>query len=418
MKFMKWKDPVLLLLGIGTSNIGAWVYLIALNLIVLDMTGSPLAVSILYILLPVATLCTNFWSGSFIDRLNKRNLMISLDVIKASLILVFPFIDSIVLIYVFVFVINIASSIFGPTSMVYMTKLVPKGDRQRFNSLRNFINSCGFILGPSIAGSLFMMGSPYLAIQLNAVALFISAVIILLLPNLELRNEKVISGKINLAIIANDWKKVVCFSKSNAHVALVYVLFSGVIVFMSALDSLEAVFATEVLSLSESTYGFLVSVAGIGIILGSLANALFAKYLKLNILMGFGTILTSVGYLIFAFSSAFIGAAIGFLTLTFGLSFANTGFLTFYQNNVPVEMMGRFSSVFGMVEALFVTLFTAAIGLFAELFEIRQTYIVGSFAFLILGVVINMVVLNKSKGNYYNPEEVEWTREIKQETNV
>ncbi|MBN6205305.1 MFS transporter [Ralstonia pickettii] len=405
MKLSKWKDPVLLLSGIGISNLGAWVYLIALNLIVLDMTGSPLAVSILYILIPIATLCTNFWSGSFIDRLNKRNLMISLDIIRATFILALPFMDSIALIYIFVFVINIASSIFGPTSMVYMTKLVPKEDRQRFNALRNFINSCGFILGPSIAGVLFMFGSPYLAIQLNAVALFLSALIIFLLPNLELQNEKVISERVSIAIIATDWKKVAGFSKSNSHIALVYVLFSGVIVFMSALDSLEAAFATEVLLLSESAYGFLVSVAGIGIILGSLINALFTRYLKLNILIGFGSILTSAGYLIFAFSNDFIWAAIGFLTLTFALSFANTGFLTFYQNNVPVEMMGRFSSIFGMVEALFITIFTALIGLFAELFEIRQTYIVASFAFLVLGVVISVIVLNKAKRKYYNYEE-------------
>lgn len=405
MKFMKWKDPLLLLSGIGISNLGAWVYLIALNLIVLDMTASPLAVSVLYILIPVATLCTNFWSGSFIDRLNKRNVMIVLDVIRAVLIFALPFMDSIVLIYVFVFMINIASSIFEPTSMVYMTKLVPKGDRQRFNALRNFINSCGFILGPSIAGVLFLFGSPYLAIQLNAVALFISAVIILFLPNLELRNEKVISEKVSMAIIFNDWKRVVSFSKLHTHIALVYVLFSGVIVFMSALDSLEAAFATEVLSLSESTYGFLVSIAGMGIIAGSLINALFTKYLKLYILIGFGSISTSVGYLIFSFSSDFILAAIGFFLLTFALSFANTGFLTFYQNNVPVEMMGRFSSVFGLIEAMFIILFTAAIGMFAELFEIRATYIAGSIAFLILGVVINVIVLNKSKRNYYHQEE-------------
>ena len=45
MKFMKCNNPVLLLLGIGISNLGAWVYLIALNLIVLDITDSPLVIS-------------------------------------------------------------------------------------------------------------------------------------------------------------------------------------------------------------------------------------------------------------------------------------------------------------------------------------------------------------------------------------
>jgi MFS family permease len=404
MSVVTWKYPILLLMGIGVSNLGAWVYLIALNLIVLDMTGSPLAVSILYILIPVAALFTNFWSGSFIDRLNKRNLMISLDVIRAILIFVLPFTDSLFLIYVNVFLINMASSIFEPTSMVYMTKLIPKKDRQRFNALRNFINSCGFILGPSVAGFLFIFGSPYLAIQLNSIALFMSAFIILFLPNLEWGRENVFSENLSMKLIINDWKKVLHFSKFNVHISLVYLLFSGMTVFMTALDSLEAAFAIEVLSLSESAYGFLVSVAGTGIIAGSFINALFVKHLKINTLIGMGAIFTPIGYIIFAFSQNFTWASIGFFTLTFALSFANTGFLTFYQNNVSVDIMGRFSSVLNMLEALFIILLTVAIGLFADLFEIRLTYIIGTFGFLMLGMIINIVVFDRSKRVYYYQE--------------
>ena len=87
------------------------MYLIALNLIVLDFTGSPFAVSLLYILIPVTTLFTNFWAGSFIDRLNKRNLMISLDLIRAILILPFHYGVNCNDLYVCVFL-NIASSDF------------------------------------------------------------------------------------------------------------------------------------------------------------------------------------------------------------------------------------------------------------------------------------------------------------------
>ena len=404
LKLIKWKNPLLLLLGIGISNLGAWIYLIAINLIVLDRTGSPLAVSVLYILIPVATLCTNFWSGSFIDRLNKRNLIIFLDLIRALFIFLLPFMASLILIYLWVFIINIASSIFEPTSMVYMTKLIPTTDRQRFNALRNFINSSGFILGPSIAGFLFLIGSPYLAIQLNSLALCMSAIIIFLLPKLELRGETVISEKVSVRVIKNDWREILRFSKSNTHITLVYVLFSGITVFMTALDSLEAAFATNVLSLSESAYGFLVSIGGIGIIIGSLTNALLANRLKVNLLIGFGAIFTPFGYLIFAFSQNFVWASIGFFTLTFALSFANTGFLTFYQNNVPVDIMGRFSSLFGVLEALLIIMFTGIAGVFSELYEMRIIYIIGSFAFLALGFIVNLVTLDKSKKAFYCQE--------------
>ncbi|MED0666090.1 MFS transporter [Bacillus badius] len=398
---MKWKNPLLLLVGIGISNVGAWVYLIALNLIILDMTGSPLAVSILYILLPLAALFTNVWSGTFIDRLNARNLMIFLDFIRALFIFTLPFLDSLFLIYFVVFIINIASSIFEPASMVYMTKLISKTDRQRFNAMRNFIHSCGFILGPSIAGFLFIIGSPYLAIQMNSIALFLSAIVLLLLPNAEIQKGRILSEKMKLSLIYNDWKSILKFSRTNMHVTLVYLLFSVMTVFMTALDSLEAAFATEVLTLSESTYGFLVSIAGVGIIGGSLVNAVFANQLKLTTLIGLGAFFTTIGYIIFAFSNDFIGASIGFFTLTFFLSFANTGFLTFYQNNVPVDIMGRFSSILGILEACLIIVCTVIIGLSAELFDIRPIYIIGSFAFLILGLMINFIVSDRSKRSYY-----------------
>lgn len=405
MDFLRWKYPSLLLLGIGISNLGAWIYLIALNLIVLKLTGSPLAVSVLYILVPIAQLVTNFWAGSFIDRLNQKKLMISLDLSRSLLIFILPFLDSLFAIYILVFLINIGSSIFEPTSMVYMTKLIPENNRQKFNALRNFINSCGFILGPSIAGVLFLLGSPEFAIFTNSIALLFSTVIIMLLPNLKVIKEET-HEKINMKSILNDWKEIIRYGKRHMHITIVYILFGGMTVFMTALDSLEAVFSTEVLLLSETTYGFLVSIAGIGIVFGSLINAVLSKHLKIHLLIGFGAIFTPVGYLIFSFSNEFIVAAIGFFLLTFSLSFVNTGFLTFYQNNVPVNIMGRFSSVFGIIEAILIIIVTIIIGLSADLFNIRIVYIIGSVAFLVLGMILHITVQRKSESKYYKQQIV------------
>lgn len=67
-----WRYPIILLSSIGISSIGDWIYFIALNLIVLNLTESALAVSGLYIVRALSTLFTNFWSGSLIDRFNKN----------------------------------------------------------------------------------------------------------------------------------------------------------------------------------------------------------------------------------------------------------------------------------------------------------------------------------------------------------
>ncbi|WP_223637005.1 MFS transporter [Planococcus sp. 4-30] len=392
-----WKYFLLLLGGIGISNIGAWVYLIALNLIILNETGSPLAIALLYILGPIATICSNSWVGSLIDRINTRKFMIGLNISRALCIALIPVLPSLFYVYVIVFLINIGSAMFEPTSMVYMTKLIPEKDRQRFNALRSFINSCGTLIGPAIAGLLFWMGTPYTAIYVNSVALILSAFIILLLPNVDSQTVSSETEKLSWKMIKDDFQVVYKFSHTHTFILKVYLLFVGMTIFMTALDSLEAAFAKEVIGMSDTSYGFLLSIFGTGIILGSLINTIFSKQLAVNLLIGAGSILTAAGYIALYSSQGFISAAIGTFMIGFAITFANTGYLTFYQNNVPVKMMGRFSSLFSIVEAVFIIILTVIIGLAAELISIRPVGLIGSFTFLLLGIMAFKTVTAKRR---------------------
>lgn len=395
------KYPLILLGGIGISNVGAWVYLIALNLIILNETGSPLAIALLYILSPIATICSNAWSGSLIDRVNTRRLMMGLDIFRAICIALIPFLSSLTYVYVLAFIIHMGSAIFQPTSMVYMTKLIPEQDRQRFNALRSFINSCGSLIGHAIAGILFWMGTPYTAIHVNAVALFISALLIMMLPNVDSRLKEIEGQRFTWDMIKSDVRIVFNFSKDNIYVTNIYVLFCCTTLFMTAIDSLEAAFAKGILSISDTYYGFLLSVFGAGIIIGSIINSVFSKQLAVNLLIGIGTIFTSLGYIVLYSSSGFISAVPGVFLIGFAVTFANTGYLTFYQKHVPVRMMGRFGSIFSVIEAGFIVAFTILIGLAAELTSIRPVGLIGSFSFFLLGLFVLKVVSGAKRQKYF-----------------
>ncbi|MBS7719357.1 MFS transporter, partial [Vibrio cholerae] len=93
------------------------------------------------------------------------------------------------IVYVFVFFISMASAIYEPTAMTYMTKLIPVEKRQRFNSLRSLIGSGAFLIGPAIAGVLLIASTPEFAIYINAIAFLLSGVITLLLPNLDKKSD-------------------------------------------------------------------------------------------------------------------------------------------------------------------------------------------------------------------------------------
>ncbi|PFB79977.1 MFS transporter [Bacillus thuringiensis] len=402
-----WKYPLLLLSGVGIANLGAWIYLIALNVLVYNMGGSALAVATLYVIKPLATLFTNAWSGSMIDRLNKRKLMIHLDIYRALFIAILPLLPSLWIVYVFVFFISMASAIYEPTAMTYMTKLIPVEQRQRFNSLRSLIGSGAFLIGPAIAGVLLIASKPEFAIYMNAIAFLLSGLITLLLPNLDKKEASdTTSNTLSLTVLKKDWNTVINFSRKHVYVVCVYFLFQSMFVLATATDSLELSFAKEVLLLTDSEYGFLVSIAGAGFILGAITNTILSKKLAHSFLIGIGSLFIAIGYLIYAFSNIFLIAAIGFFILSFSMAYANTGFYTFYQNNVPVHIMGRIGSIYGLVIALVTIFITILSGVATQFISIQLVVIVGSLIMLFITIVLCVFTLFPSQSKLYSTESI------------
>jgi len=398
-----WRYPSILLFSIGVSSVGSWIYFIALNLIVLNLTGSAIAVSGLYIVRASSTLFASFWSGSLIDRLNKKYLMIVLNLFESLLIVTLPFFSTLTWIYFMVFIITMASSMYHPTSMTYITKLIPPEQRKRFNSLRSFLDSGAFITGPAIAGLLFTIGSPHMAIYLNAIALFLSACITFGMPNVE-ANQQLASKadeKISYKVIFSDWKLVIRFSLENPYIMMIYILFSAMIVMMTATDSLEAAFATQILSLSEGEYGVLVGIAGAGLLVGSLTNTAIVEKVPTAWLIGMGSLITALGYLTFTSSYTFLIASFGCFILSFATAFANTGFHTFYQNNIPVDSMGRIGSIYGFVEALFIIIITAIFGIAAEITSIRYVIVPAAIIMFVVATILLILNIQPSKAKFY-----------------
>lgn len=406
--FLKdWKYPLLLLSGVGIANLGAWIYLIALNVLVYHMGGSALAVATLYVIKPLATLFTNAWSGSMIDRLNKRKLMIHLDIYRALFIAILPLLPSLWIVYVFVFFISMASTIYEPTAMTYMTKLIPVEQRQRFNSLRTLIGSGASLIGPAVAGGLLIAGTPEFAIYMNAIAFLLSGFITLLLPNLDKKEASdTTSNTLSLTVLKKDWNTVINFSRKHVYVVCVYFLFQSMFVLATATDSLELSFAKEVLLLTDSEYGFLVSIAGAGFILGAITNTILSKKLAHSFLIGIGSLFIAIGYLIYAFSNIFLIAAIGFFILSFSMAYANTGFYTFYQNNVPVHIMGRIGSIYGLVIALVTIFITILSGVATQFISIQLVVIVGSLIMLFITIVLCVFTLFSSQSKLYSTESL------------
>ena len=396
MNSFNWKFPFIYLCSVGIANIGGWIYLLAINLMVLEITGSALAVAALYMIKPITQLLVGSWAGSIIDRVSTKHIMVSLDVIRAVLIFFIPFTDSILFIYILVFFIQIAGAIFEPASFTYMTLLLPEHIRNRFNAILSFVHSGAFVTGPLIAGVLFMIGSLKEALFVNVVIFLVCAALALLLPR-KMSLATIEISRITWLNIRDDWSLVVHFSKKSIPFFILYMMFQMVMLLTAALDSMEVAFAKKVLNLSNTAYGSLVTIAGIGFLVGAVCTNVLVRFMPAKLLMSTGTLFISIGYVIYSFSTTYLLASIGVFVLSFFLSISNTGFMTYIQSNIPADMMGRISSLYEMLSSFVQIIVILFLGLASQWFSVKEVVIGGSI--LMFCVALGLTLLSANQSN-------------------
>lgn len=373
-----------LLTSIGLSNIGEWIYFIALNMMILSNGGNAFSVGILYIIRPVASLLTNMSFSAYIDRLSKKKWMILLSFCRAVLVGSLIFNQRLGFIYIVVFMIQVCSSIYDPLSLGYVKLAIPKSKIKKFNSWKNLVSSGGFLIGPAIAGLLLSFGTPLIAIIVNTLALLSAGCIQGFLPNYA--NAEVENGK-KFSFI-EDNKRALTFLKeyylANKKIVLVYVLISSLTILAAGLDSVEAAFSIDILLLSEGQYGLLVSISGAGFVVGSILNSFIVDKLTIKQLILFGSIFYVAGYLLFSTSFSFGMASVGFFLISFALAYINTGFISFIQLVFPENKIGQLTTAFNTLNSIMEMAIVAAVSGLGSVMNIR---------FVLIGTELVMVLI-------------------------
>lgn len=93
--------------------------------------------------------------------------------------------------------------------------------------------------------------------------------------------------------------------------------------------------------------------------------------------------------------------------------FINAGMMTFYQNNVPVEVMGRVTSIFQLIQSVIQVVFILAVGFAGDLVSLRVTIVSLSLVMLLSSLVFSYVVLKPAKMTFYLEVEEEGAIKIK-----
>ncbi len=143
-------------LGQMISFIGDYFYWLAVPIMVERLTGSALLVGLSVITTALPMLFLGPVAGVFVDRWDRKRMMITADVLRALLVLPCLLVrtpDQVWIYYVVGFLMSCVSRFFFPAQNAVLPLIVPdKSDLLAANGLMQMVQTVGLLAGPALAG--------------------------------------------------------------------------------------------------------------------------------------------------------------------------------------------------------------------------------------------------------------------------
>jgi MFS family permease len=319
--------------------------------------------------------------GVLADRVDRRAILVASDLARAALVLGVAFTRDLVTIYVLAYLMGASRALFDPTVRAAFPSVVGRGDLTRANALIGGTFSASIMIGPALGGLLVAAVGVEAAFALDAATYLVSAALLsrIQLPGPGTGEDEgfVRELQAGLSYLA------------GARVPLGIVV--GGFLSMLATDlatPAEVFLAKETFGAGDVGYGLLVSLWGVGMVLGSALIAALGD--KVNLMAAYFSCL-------FVWALAFAGAG---LAPTFGLALGalavagaangvdNAATDTILQKRVPDAFLGRVFSVrllgFGAGEVLAYP----AGGLIVDAFGPRSSYLLAGIATAAVGFLV------------------------------
>jgi len=154
----------------------------ALGLLAYDLSGDQAAMVLgtIFTIKMVAYVGIAPIAGAFTDRVPRRAMLVSLDLLRAAVALALPFVTEVWQVYVLIFLLQSASAAFTPTFQATIPDVLPEEDRYtRALSLSRLAYDLENIISPALAAVLLAVMS-YNALFLGTVAGFVASALLVI----------------------------------------------------------------------------------------------------------------------------------------------------------------------------------------------------------------------------------------------
>ena len=361
------------------STIGSSLTDLAAGILVFRLTGSALAVGLVLMASAVPSLVFGLVAGVFVDRFDRKKILIAADVIRAALVASIPLgiaTAGVAWLYVIVLLNAAVAQFFDPAHESVIPEVADEAELASADAFLSISSFGSTAIGFAAAGLLATTTSLDVAFYLDALTFLLSAVFVVFvrIRPVEVTDETTVEA------VADNLKSGIRLLRETP-ILRASMLTSLPVYFSFGLwNVLLLPFAIRALGATEFEYGLQEGLTSVGFVVGSLLMARFADRLREGAWIVISLISMGVISVLYGATPTLFGGlgptgVIAVAILLVGLS----GFLNapssiarrlIIQRNTPREMRGRiFSAFFVSRDVVFLVGMVAA-GL-ADLIDVR-----------------------------------------------
>lgn len=378
------RNFTLLWTGQLVSTIGNSLTSLAASILVFRVTDSALSVGLMLMATAAPSLLVGLIAGVFVDRFDRKRIMIAADLVRGILVLLIPVLVpiNIAWLYVLIMLTSAVGQFFDPAHSSVLPEVASDEELAAANSFIAISSFGSTAVGFAASGLIASQFPIEWAFYLDSLTFLISALCILFIRIEPLAVE----GRANVATVVSHLRSGAEFLFDKPILRSLLLIRIPILLSLGLWNSLLLPFAERALNASEFEFGIQEAMTSIGFVIGSLLMVRLCDRLREGQWHSIGII--GMGLLTILYSR------VTSIPIAIGLVFIS-GFLNapsaiavrlLIQRNTLRENRGRVYSVFFVSRDVVLLLGMAAAGL-ADIVDIRVMVLGGAVLLLASGLL-------------------------------
>ncbi|MHA1198080.1 MAG: MFS transporter [Candidatus Heimdallarchaeaceae archaeon] len=379
-----------LLVGQTFSNFGDAVFRISIVLYVYSLTESKTEMTLVLAAQTLPWILIGPISGVFADRISRKGIMVSSDILRAVSIIAIPFIHSLYPLLIIAFLDGMGSASFAAPRSAAIPEMVGLKLYVKAISISRLIFQTFAVLGPLIAAPVYaFFGPPTFWITSGCYILSGLVLFFTVIPSAS--REK---ASLTVKTVYSDLKEGIMFIFKHKIIKVIILLFTFLVIGSAFAGPLLYPWIFEIRyegnlllqEVAQTEYGIIGAIIALGTVMGSLLFGKFEKKIGRSRAIILGSFSLVIYYLLFLFTpSIYLVGVFGFMMGTLN-GMMSLSINAYFAEEVPNEVRGRVYSATNAYVTIFSFSCLSISGLTADSIGIVYTMMMASII-IFLGVL-------------------------------